>query len=253
MKKEFVAYCDVCGKPTKMKVMIPFEDRESVINIMCDCKEAEEEAYKKREEAEERNRRRRVCFKNSNMDSWNFANDDRRNEKLSTAMEKYCENFPTFKKDGRGLLLHGTVGTGKTYYACCIANELIDKGYSVLCSSFRDVVNELQGMWEGKNEYIEALNRYSLLVLDDLGTERDTDFMKEQIFNIIDSRYRSGLPFIITTNLTMEELKKPKDIAYQRIFDRILERCHPIRIDGMSRRRENVRDNYIKTQELLGL
>ena len=114
-------------------------------------------------------------------------------------------------------------------------------------------MNELQGMWEGKNEYIESLNKYSLLVIDDLGAERGTEYMQEQIFNIIDSRYRSGLPFIVTTNLTMEQMKKPQEVAYQRIYDRVLERCHPIRIDGVSRRREKVRDSYLETQSLLGL
>ena len=246
-EEDGLLHCSVCDAPVQTRIKHPFKDEERIVYCVCKCKEQEQAAHKEREAKEEIERRRRICFNQTNMASWNFENDDRRNEKISNAMEKYVEHFDEFKKDGRGLLLHGPVGTGKTYYASCIANGLIDKGYDVLCSSLRDIVNELQGIWEGKNEYIVSLNKYALLVFDDLGAERDTDFMKEQIFNIIDSRY------IVTTNLTMEQIKKPQDVSYQRIYDRVLERCHPIEINGVSRRRLNVANTYKETQALLGL
>ena len=91
------------------------------------------------------------------------------------------------------------------------------------------------------------------MIIDDLGAERKSEFMQEQVFNIIDSRYRSGLPFIITTNLTADEIKKPQDVGYSRIYDRILERCHPVEVTGASRRRQNVKDTYFDVKEKLGL
>ena len=108
-------------------------------------------------------------------------------------------------------------------------------------------------MFEGKQKFIDSLNRYTLLIIDDLGAERKSEFMQEQVFNIIDARYRSGLPFIITTNLTADEIKKPQDVGYSRIYDRILERCFPVEVTGASRRRQNVKDTYFETKEKLGL
>ena len=187
------------------------------------------------------------------MKEWSFANDDRKNPRISDAMMRYADNFPEFLKSGKGLLLHGTVGTGKTYLAACIANRLIDNGYSAMMTNFARLTNKIQGMYEGKQEYIDSLNRYALLVIDDLGAERKSEFMQEMVFNIIDSRYRAGLPFIVTTNLTADEIKNPSDIGYSRIYDRVLERCHPVEVSGQSRRKQSVRDTYNTTKDILGL
>ena len=168
-------------------------------------------------------------------------------------MKRYSADFRDFKEEGRGLLLYGSVGTGKTYYAACIANALIDIGYSVLMTNFARLTNEIQGRFDDKNEYIDSLNRYSLLIIDDLGAERKSEYMQETVFSIIDSRYRSGLPFIITTNLSAEEIKKNGDIGYSRIYDRILERCFPIEVKGESRRRQNLKNNFADVKERLGL
>ena len=187
------------------------------------------------------------------MAKWTFENDDRKNAKLSDAMERYAEGFADFKKDGKGLLLFGTVGTGKTYYAACIANRLIDKGYKVKMTNFATLTNQIQGMFEGKQEFINDLNRYQLLIIDDLGAERKSEFMQEMVFNIVDSRYRAGLPFIVTTNLTAEEIKKPQEIGYARIYDRILEKCFPIEMTGASRRRESLKQSFPNVKTKLGL
>ena len=82
-------------------------------------------------------------------------------------------------------------------------------------------------------------DEYDLLIIDDLGVERSTEYAMEQMFFVIDSRYRSRRPMIITTNLKLSELKNPPDLAHARIYDRILERCAPILFDGKNFREEN--------------
>lgn len=78
----------------------------------------------------------------------------------------------------------------------------------MLMTNFSRILNALSGLYsEEKNQYIDSLNQYSLLIIDDLGIERSTEFALEQVFNVIDSRYRSKLPLIVTTNMTLEELK----------------------------------------------
>ena len=114
------------------------------------------------------------------------------------------------------------------------------------------ILNTLTGMhFEDRNQFIHSLNCYSLLIIDDLGIERNSDFVLEQVFHVIDSRYRSKKPLIITTNLTLSELNNAADIAHKQIYDRILERCVPIRINHRNIRQDNVTANFKKTKKIL--
>lgn len=247
-------YCHKCNTRKQTEVMLFGSIRRPM--CMCKCaaakRAAEEDEYKRREFEEKVKEMRRMGFPEAEMRNWTFANDDLTNEQITKAAQRYVENFGELRRSGKGLLLYGNTGTGKTYTACEIANALIDQGYPVLVTNFARILNTLQGTFE-KQEYIDNFQSYQLLVIDDLGIERDTAYAKEQVFNIIDSRYRSGLPMIITTNLTMEKIKNPEDIENRRIYDRILERCFPIEVGGSSRRRRAVRDDYDSMKNLLGL
>lgn len=248
-------HCGKCHTPKQCEVVLFGQVRKP----MCLCKCANEK--REREIAEQKHRElvlqaeryRKMGFPESDMQNWNFANDDMSNARLTQAMHNYVDNFKDMLKDGKGLLLHGTVGTGKTYAACEVANALIDKGYPVLVTNFARLTNTLQGMFDGKQEYIDSLNRFAMLVIDDLGAERKSEFMQEMVYNIIDSRYRSGLPMIVTTNLAMDEIKSTESIGNARIYDRVLERCFPIEVTGASKRRKAVRESYADMKDLLGL
>lgn len=246
-------HCRVCGKAVQYRFQLESLNIDKLVRCICDCKKAELEEKERASKQEEYDRMRRQCFAESNMAKWTFAKDDRRDEKISDAMRRYADNFADFKKDSKGLLLYGTVGTGKTYFAACIANNLIDKGYRVLMTNFARLINQIQGMYDGKQNFIDSLNRYDLLIIDDLGAERQSEFMQEQVFNIIDARYRSGLPLIVTTNLTSNQLKNPDNISYTRIYDRILERCFPVEVTGASRRRAELKNSHADIKAKLGL
>lgn len=195
----------------------------------------------------------RMCFPESAMRKWTFANDDGQNPKIINAMQKYVEVFPEMREQAQGFLLYGDVGTGKTYAAVAVANALLDMGYSVLVTNFAKIANTVGGMYEGKQDYYDNLNRFDLLILDDLGAERKTEYMQEIVFNVIDSRYRAGLPMIITTNLTAEELKKPQEITNKRIYDRAMERCLPIEVTGKNRRHQTTAANFEDLKARFGL
>lgn len=246
-------HCAVCHD--RVQTVVEFLGVKKTVNCICSCIRAKMDAEDERKRQEENDRNRRRCFAETNMSEWTFAKDDQQNPKLSKAMRNYADKFPEFLKMGKGLVMYGTVGTGKTFYAACIANALLDKGYKVYMTNFAELTNRIQGMFEGRQEFIDGLNRYDLLVIDDLGAERNSasGYMQEMVFNIIDSRYRSGLPFIVTTNLTADQLKNPKDISYQRIYDRILERCHPVEVTGQSRRRKALINTHADVQAMLEL
>jgi DNA replication protein DnaC len=83
----------------------------------------------------------------------------------------------------------------------------------------------------------------SVISTSDSACTSEPDFALEQVFNVIDSRYRSKKSLIITTNLTLSELNNAADIAHKRIYDRILERCIPVRINNRNIRQDNATAN----------
>ena len=182
---------------------------------------------------------------------YTFARDNGINPEIKLA-HNYVSNWEEMKANTSGLLIWGDIGTGKSFFAGCIANALLEKGVPVLMTNFSRILNTLTGMhFEDRNQFINGLNRYSLLIIDDLGIERNSDFALEQVFNVIDSRYRSKKPLIITTNLTLSELNNAADIAHKRIYDRILERCIPVRINNRNIRQDNATANLKQAKRIL--
>lgn len=248
-------YCHKCHTPKQCRVELFGQVRTPM--CLCKCaieKRDREEAERKRiERMEEIKRLRRIGFPESEMDKWTFAADDKKLPKISNVMLNYANNFDKMLASGKGLMLYGNVGSGKSFYAACIVNQLIDQGRPCLMTNFSRLVNTIQGMYDGKQDYIDGLNRFDLLVIDDLSAERDTEYMSEIVFSIIDSRYRAGLPLIVTTNLTSDEIKHPADIRKQRTYSRLLEMTIPIEVKGADRRRQKLKSDYAEFSDLLGL
>ncbi|MCM1277111.1 MAG: ATP-binding protein, partial [Lachnospiraceae bacterium] len=144
------------------------------------------------------------------------------------------------------LLLFGGVGTGKTFTAACIANALLEKNYSAVMVSLVSLI-------DGADEIIRRMGDIDLLILDDLGAERSTDYGFERIYAVCDARYRCGKPVIYTSNLPLETFKESADIRCARIYDRVLERCYPVEFRGVSRRKREARRGFEEMNELLGV
>ena len=248
-------YCGKCNTPKQCKV--EFMGQERTVYCLCKCagekREAERIEQLRREKILHVQKLRQLGFPDSDMQKWTFERDDGANEIVSEVARNYVKYFDMMKKRGKGLLFFGKTGTGKTFISACIANALIDEGHACLVTNFTRLVNTIQGMFEGKQDYIDSLNRFDLLVIDDLASERDTEYMGEIVQNIIDSRYRAGLPLIITTNLTSDELKHPAEMRKQRIYSRLFEMCVPVEVIGKDRRREKLKSEYNELGDLLGL
>ena len=90
-----------------------------------------------------------------------------------------------------------------------------------------------------------------LLILDDFGMERGTEYGLEQVYSVIDSRYRSRRPLIVTTNLTLQQIQNPPDTAHTRIYDRLLEICAPVRFTGSNFRRETAQAKLERLKNLM--
>ena len=163
----------------------------------------------------------------------------------------YVEHWEIMREENIGYLLWGKVGTGKSYFAGCIANALMEQEVAVRMTNFSAILNDLTASFEGRNEYIERLCRFPLLIIDDFGMERGTEYGLEQVYNVIDSRYRSRKPLIVTTNLTLEELQHPEDTAHARIYDRLLEMCSPLCFTGENLRKAAAQGKMEQLKRLL--
>lgn len=153
---------------------------------------------------------------------------------------------------GQGLLFWGNVGTGKTFLAGCIANALLEQKIPVLMTSFPKILNALGGLYSAeRNKYLASLNRYTLLVIDDMGIERESQYTLETVYTVIDERYKSGKLFIITTNIQLDILGNPQDIEHARIYDRIMERCMPVFFGGRNYRSELGQGNRDNAKKIL--
>ena len=166
--------------------------------------------------------------------------------------KRYVNNWKQVKAENLGLLFWGDVGTGKSFLAACIANGLLDQGVSVMMTNFTRILNKLSDLQvKERSQFISDFGKVDLLIIDDLGIERSTEFALEQVFNVIDSRYRSKLPLIVTTNMTLEELKNPQDLTRSRIYDRVLERCVPLRINNQNIRQRNAAESMKEARKIL--
>ena len=121
----------------------------------------------------------------------------------------------------------------------------------VCMTNFATIFNDLAASFSGRNEYISRLCSFPLLIIDDFGMERGTEYGLEQVYNVIDSRYRSRKPLIVTTNLTLEELQHPEDTAHARIYDRLLEMCSPLCFTGENLRKAAAQGKMERLKRLL--
>ena len=246
-------YCAKCHTPRQGRYTL--QGRVFIPPIRCKCQQElydqEETKRKLLEKQAEIERMKASGLQDKALYDYTFDKDNGINPEMAYA-HKYVENWEDMKANSSGLLLCGNVGTGKSFFAGCIANALLEKGVPVLMTNFSRILNTLTGMhFEDRNQFIDSLSRYSLLIIDDLGIERNSEFALEQVFNVIDSRYRSKKPLIVTTNLTLTELNNAPDVAHRRIYDRILERCAPIRINNRNIRQDNASANLQEAKKIL--
>lgn len=237
MGREGLMYCSVCNGSRQCRIRL--WGKERTVPCLCRCQEEERRRREQMMEEEERLRRIRhmkaVGIQEKNLGGWSFAAaEDTANVRMA---KKYVEDWDRAKEQNLGLLFWGDVGTGKTFLAACIANALIAQGVPVLMTNFSKILNQMGGLYsEERHRYAASLAGFQLLVIDDLGIERNTEYALEQVYSVIDERYKAGLPMIITTNLTIGEIRRPEDAAHARIYSRILEMCTPVYVAGGDRR-----------------
>ena len=251
--ENYIIFCKKCKTARQLKL-----SDNITVNILCDCKsienEKEQNDLEKARKLEQLQERRKTAISIPSYWNYTFENDDGKTPEVTNKCRKYVENFLQFKEKGQGLLLWGGVGTGKTYYAMCIANALIDIGVNVKHTSLATIIKQGQDFEKAERHYWNLMQK-RLIIIDDLGTERTTAFAQEQIYKHIDGWNTLNIPLIITTNYTLKEIETAsadtQDLSYARIYSRILEKCYPILVNSVKRRDLNKGMNRNDIEKLL--
>lgn len=236
-----------CGKCHTQK---QFELKGVLVPCVCKCQAAEQKSEAERIKKEKKIRNlRRIAFPFSLMQDWTFENAEE--TKFIKGCKKWADNFDEIKTYPRnGLLLMGDVGRGKSYACACIVNALIDRGIRCTMTSFSDLVIDVQATYD-KQDIFDNLNRSELLVLDDLGSERNTEYMYEIIKKVIDDRVILNKPLIVTTNLTGKQMKETTDIYLARIYSRIKKVCVPHIVTGEDMRLKGISEDFERLNKIL--
>ncbi len=266
--KDGLLHCGKCGEPKQYEFEMPYKndegenptDEEQEKLLMwtpCACERAVIERRKAEEQKQKNMERtaelRKLSLLDKKYEEATFDNfvTNAYNEKNLKLCRRFAEHFDEMRSKNQGLLMWGNVGTGKSYAAACIANYLLNTQTPCIMTSIVKILQLIQKDALEENNIMARLSHTPLVIFDDFGTERNTDYALEKIYNILDSRYRSGLPMIVTTNLTFKEMSNETDIRYSRLYDRIFECCYPMQFTGDSFRKKAAYDKFNAMEKFL--
>lgn len=218
----------------------------------CECRKAERLKREESERITSLEKRRVASFTASNMLESRFESDNGSNSRISDVMHRFVENFDEYRTVGRGILLFGKSGVGKSFFAGAVGNALIDRGYRVYQTSISRLESECAESYNKQSVIDGRIYTTDLIILDDFGAERQSDYMKEFSFRVINSLYEAKRSFFVTTNLSSAEIKKTSDADNVRIYQRIIERCVPIEVDGESQRVAGFAESFFRDKKVLG-
>lgn len=241
-------YCGKCH--TAKQTVTPW----GVVDCSCKCKD---EAYE-RTKAEQKRRDDLAAIRRLPVNGLHdpaiagFTFDKSEDSKQMAICRRYVEHWTEFLEHGQGLMLYGECSTGKSHAAACIVNHLRHNGIPALFTSVPKFIGALSGIrGQEKIDYVNSLRNFPLLVLDDLDAQRNTSYGSELLFDLIDSRIKSNLPLIVTTNLDVMGMQNETDKDRKRIYERVLQVCVPVGFNGGNRRKEDAREHLNAAKILL--
>jgi DNA replication protein DnaC len=176
-------------------------------------------------------------FRDASFDGFRVCEQNRR--ALETARE-YAE---AVTEPREGLIFMGEPGRGKTHLAAAVAVTRIRRGKSVVFGTVPMLLGSVKATYNesattSEQQVIGFMTACSLLVLDDLGKERPSEWVEEKLYEIIDTRYARKLPIIITTNAGLEQIERRYAWNGPAIVSRLYQMCKGVMVGGPDWRRK---------------
>lgn len=255
--RDNMIYCSVCGG---VRLYVGVDWRGNKIARRCECSKCYEAERKRLKEEEER---RNKAIRIEKLKSRSLM-DERYKEKQFSDLElindsfinaynrckKYCDVSREVFNKGYGIYLWGNSGTGKTLLTSCMANELMEKEYTVLFTNFFEILKAIRNTYNNKTtetdeSIINNIAEVDFLFIDDLGTESlsknsGDNFTQDKIFEIINKRYNKQKPTIFSSNYPIKDL-----VATRNFMDKTVDRINEmsslvLKIEGESYRIKKV-------------
>lgn len=220
--------CKFCGKLLGIKDYMVLYENNFIENIAtaysrCNCEEANK-IWKQYDEIIEKEKLKEFnlkqidkLFKNNNLGKRQL-NSTFENYKITDKNKTVYENVKKYTTKlikgniNKGLFIAGTYGVGKTFLASCIANELIKNDIPVIFGTLIQLLDCIKNTYKddeiSDKEYIYLYSNVDLLIIDDLGKEKTTEWVLEKLFLIVNNRYNNYLPIVITTNYNRNQLRE---------------------------------------------
>lgn len=233
--KTILETCQICGEPTLYSI--------DGYDIYCDC-----ECQRKERVRLKLAKYKKLSITDRESGNNTFENCEIVNEtdaKYLDKFQKYSQRFNKALSENIGILMCGLPGTGKTYYANCIANAVQEKGYTVLSFNLSGYLRKIKDDYGKQKDSVSeeeklllAVKEADLLIIDDLGSEKLSEWGMEKIYNLLDERYKVSKPLIITTNLSKTGLEEHLMINNSnKLLDRIMGVTKPFTFNWESRRK----------------
>lgn len=247
--------CNFCGKLLDLKDYMALYENNYIENIAtaysrCNCDEAYK-IWKKYDELSEKEKIKEFnliqidkLFQNNNLGKRQL-NSTFENYKITNKNKKAYENAKKYAnklingETDKGLFITGTYGVGKTYLASCIANETIKNKNTVVFGTLIQLLDYIKDTYKDSDmsdkEYLNLYSSVDLLIIDDLGKEKPTEWVLEKLFLIVNNRYNNYLPIVITTNYNRNQLRERLCVnknysMVDSIISRLYEMCGGIEI-----------------------
>lgn len=238
--------CSICGEDLVREIRIG--DQVITLARPCLCQREERRAEQEKADrvalAEKARDILYAGYLDADYADESFDMDDGKNEKAAAFFQEYADNF---SEKSKGLYIFGNIGSGKTFYASCIANAVRKKGFYVLIGTAQKLIHLMYSDFERNKDAVEyKIKHYPLMVIDDLGAEKNNEHTMTALEEIIDMRYKSKLPLIVTSNLPPKALTGSQG---ERMKSRLMQMAEVKLLTDSDRRKQEkrVHDKTIRT------
>lgn len=155
--------------------------------------------------------------------------------------KQYADTFD--RRAGKGLVFIGTVGTGKTHLCAAIALQLLEGEHSVMFGTVATLLGQIRSTYDSQQSEREVFNRMTkcdLLIIDDMGKERVTEWGDTMLYELVNTRYENNKAILFTTNNTLSDIRTKYPNSGEAIVSRVLEMCEGIKMTGPDWRKKAI-------------